>query len=123
MRTTIAIGVIALATGLGACGSTTGSTKVVARVAEHAFEDGGLDIGSPLAGAELRLYVGDTVVLATWLGPDGTAAISPEPGVYTVQVDLPAETDCFWGETLFEVTFPAERVELRASYICPGGGS
>ncbi len=121
MKYRIATLLIALVVPLAGCGSDSDSiTTVEATVAEHAYEGDGLTAGSALAGAELRLYVGDTVVFETTLDESGLAEVEIEAGVYTVQVDLPATGDCFWGETLFNVAFPTDRVELNAFYICPG---
>lgn len=123
MRLKVAIMITVLAAGFGGCGGDTGGTRVVATVADHAFEGAGLSAGAPLAGASLRIYLGDTVVLESTLDGNGTVTVEPEPGTYAVQVDLPSTDGCFWGETVFDVVFPTDRLELAASYICPGGGS
>lgn len=93
---------------------------MIATVADEALAADGLEPGSPLAGAELRFYVGDDVVLETTLDADGRAEVDIE-GRYTVQVDLPlSDGECFWGQTLFDVDFPSDRLELLAWQICPG---
>lgn len=111
---------LVLILGVAAC-SDPATTTIVATVTDTADEADGLPPGAALAGAELRLYVGNDVVFETMLDADGRAVVSVEPGRYTVQVDLPiAGGGCFWGETLFDVDFPADRVEVVAWHICPG---
>jgi hypothetical protein len=118
MKRTIPLLVLLLT--LGACGGD-GTTTIVAIVADSALEADGLDPGSRLADAELRLYVGDELVLETMLDGEGRAEIDVAPGIYTVQVDLPISgTDCFWGETLFDVGFPGDTITIEAWHICPG---
>jgi hypothetical protein len=118
MRRTIPL--LALILLIGACGGTD-TTTIVATVADQALEADGLGPGSPLADAELRFYVGDDVIVETTLDGEGRAEVDLAPGTYTVQVDLPISgTECFWGETLFDVTVPGEAITIEAWHICPG---
>ena len=109
-----------LITWMVGCSDGAQQTEVKAVVAPH-FSHEGLEAGDPLAGATLRLYRAETVVLETELDEAGTALIEPEPGSYDVQVQLSA-TDplCFWGETVFGVAFPSPPLTLEAGFICAG---
>jgi hypothetical protein len=118
MRRTIQL--LALILTLAACGGT-GTTTIVAIVAGDALEADGLGPGSPLADAELRLYVGDELVFETTLDGAGRAEIDVASGTYTIQVERPISgTDCFWGETLFDTAIPGDTITIAAWHICPG---
>ena len=115
-----AIPLLALFLVFGACRGS-GATTIVATVADSALEADGLRPGSPLADGELRLYVGDELGVETTLDGAGRAELDIAAGTYTVQVDLPISgTDCFWGETLFDVSIPGDTIDIEAWHICPG---
>jgi len=103
------------------CSETPEYTEVSAVVASHftGYED--LEPGDPIAGGELRIYVGDTVVLETVLDETGAVSIEPESGTYDLQVSLDSsDPGCFWGETLFDVSFPSTPILVEVAYICAG---
>ena len=110
--------IVAVAVG---CSDAIPSTEISAVVAPH-FSHGGLETGDPVAGADLRLYKGDVIVLETALDDTGAVAVSPEPGTYDVQVSLSSTDDpgCFWGETIFTVAFPSDPLTIEVGYICAG---
>jgi hypothetical protein len=111
---------ILIALGAVGCSEADQRTEVRAVVAPH-FAHEGLETGDPVAGAALRLYEGDTVVFETVLDEAGIAQITPDPGLYDVQVSLNStDPHCLWGETVFAVVFPASTLTLEVSYMCAG---
>jgi len=121
-RSAALIVALAVAMLVTACASEEG-TSIRVVVAATAPSVDGFQPGAPLAGASVRLFRGDTVVLETPLDSEGTASIAPEPGTYTVQVSLDSSAPggyCFWGDTLQDVSFPQSTVVIEASYICAG---
>ena len=102
------------------CVGGDGSTEVSAVVApDFAYE--GFQPGDSVPGASLRLYRGDTVLLETVLDSSGSTRITPEPGIYDVQVSLDsADPGCFWGETVFGISFPSEPLTIPVGFICSG---
>ena len=116
----IAAVLVLLGTWLGGCSEATQETEVRALVAPH-FSHEGLETGDPVPGATLSLYQGDTVVMETLLDEAGTALIAPNPGTYDVQITLDStDPHCFWGETVFGVTFPSSPLTMEVSFICTG---
>ena len=111
---------ILLAILAAACSDAGQQTEVSAVISPH-FAREGLEGGDPVPGATLRLYQADSLVLETVLDETGSALIEPEPGSYDVQIQLPA-TDplCFWGGTVFDVTFPSPPLTLEVAFICAG---
>lgn len=110
-----------LAAYLAGCSDANAHTEVSAVVAPHFTGYEGLEPGDPVAGGELRLYVGDTVVLETVLDDTGAVLIAPEPGMYDLQVSLDStEPGCFWGETIFAVALPSTPLVVEVAYICAG---
>ena len=110
-----------LAAFLAGCSDAESHTEISAVVAPHFSSPGGLATGDPVAGGELRLYVANTVVLETVLNDNGTALVAPEPGTYDLQVSLDStEPGCFWGETIFAVSFPSTPLVVEVAYICAG---
>lgn len=110
-----------LAIHLAGCSDAQTHTEVSAVVAPHFTSYEGLDPGDPVAGGELRLFIGDTVVLETSLDDTGTVLVAPEPGTYDLQVSLDSpEPGCLWGETIFAVAFPSEPLVVEVAYICAG---
>jgi hypothetical protein len=110
-----------LAAYLAGCSDANAPTAVTAVVAPHFTGYEGLEPGDPVAGGELRLYVGDTVVLETVLDDTGAVLIAPEPRRYDLQVSLDSlEPGCFWGEAIFAVTFPSTPLVVEVAYICAG---
>ena len=118
--------VVAVAVGiLGAC--STGSDKgtlIQVEVGEHfSSASDGLYPGDPLAGAVVRLYRGDTVVLETVLDSEGSATVAPEPGTYDVNVSLDSAAPggyCSWGNTVQSVVFPHPTLLMEARFACAG---
>lgn len=106
---------------LVACGSD-GTTRVTAVVAEHSY--GGtldLEVGDPLAGADLRVYgPNDEVVYSATLDERGFAEFDITPGTYAIQVQLDDGAHCLWGETVFGVEVPAGDLTIQAGYMCAG---
>ena len=102
------------------CTGDDGSTEVSAVVGSD-FAHEGFHPGDSLPGASVRLYRGDTVLLETVLDSSGSTRITPEPGTYDVQVSLDsADPGCFWGETVFGVSFPSEPLTIEVGFICSG---
>lgn len=102
------------------CASDDGSTEVSAVVGPD-FAHDGLQPGDSVPEASLRLYRGDAVVLETVLDSSGSTRITPEPGTYDVQVSLDSEDPgCFWGETVFGISFPSEPLSIEVGFICSG---
>jgi hypothetical protein len=117
----IGIVMMFLVAALVGCSDANAPTEVSALVADHFAGYEGIEPGDPVAGGDLRLYVGDTVVFEAVLDHTGSARITPEPGSYNVQVSLDgAEPGCFWGETLFDVAFPSAPLVVEVAYICAG---
>lgn len=111
---------VLVAMGAVGCSEADRGTEVTAVVAPH-FAHEGLETGDPVAGATLRLYEGDSVVLETTLDEAGTVEIAPDPGSYDVQVSREStDPHCLWGGTVFAVVFPAEPLTLEVSYMCAG---
>lgn len=103
------------------CAGGDGSTQVSAVVAPD-FAHEGFQPGDSVPGASLRLYRGDTILLETVLDSSGSTRITPEPGIYDIQVSLDnADPDCFWGETVFGISFPSEPLTIPVGFICSGG--
>jgi hypothetical protein len=102
-------------------GASPAGTQIRAEVAPH-FSQEGLVPGDPLAGGTLLLYHGNEVVFSATLDADGAVVVSPDPGVYDVQVQLDSAQDplCSWGATAFGVEFPASSLELEAGFTCAG---
>lgn len=116
----IAASLVALVLMVAACSDADHDTGVAAVVAPH-FSQNGLATGDPVPGATLRLYHDDTVILETTLDHDGTATIAPEPGTYDLQIES-ATSDplCFWGDTVFDITFPSPPITVEVGFICAG---
>ena len=105
-------------------GSDKGTLIQVEVGAHFSSPDDGLDPGDALAGAVVRLYRGDTVVLETVLDSEGSATVAPEPGAYDVQVLLDSATPggyCSWGDTVQNVVFPRPTLHMEAGFRCAGG--
>ena len=101
------------------------STVIQVEVGPYfASADDGLQPGDPLAGALVRLFQGNTVVLETLLDSSGTTSIAPEPGSYSVQVSLDSSAPggyCSWGSYVQDVSFPQSTLVIEAGYMCEGG--
>ena len=114
-----------LLTSAAACANSDPSTVIHVQVGQHfsSVEDG-LRPGDPLAGASVVLFRGERVILEAQLDADGTVAVHPEPGRYTVQVELDSSSPggfCSWGDTIQEVLFPQSTILLDAGLRCAGG--
>ncbi len=118
----VAVAVAMLGT---ACSDSDKSTVIQVDVGSNfASTDDGLQPGDPLAGALVRLFQGDTVVLETVLDSSGTASIAPKQGKYTVQVSLDSSAPggfCSWGNTIQDVSLPQPTLVIEAGYMCEGG--
>ena len=117
----IALSVVAIAVIATGCSDTDQTTDVRAVVAPD-FSHEGRTSGDPVPDATLRLYLNDVAVLEVPLDDTGTAVIAPEPGTYDLQVEA-ASSDplCFWGDTVFDVTFPSRPITVEVGFICAGG--
>lgn len=125
-RTSRALAVaLALAITTAACANSDPSTVIHVEVGQHFSSiDDGLRPGDPLAGASVMLFRGDRVVFEAQLDANGNAAIHPEPGRYTVQVELESSAPggfCSWGDTIQDVVFPQSKIVLEAGLRCAGG--
>ena len=120
-RLKIALAVVCCLLVAAGCTSDDGSTEVSAVVAPD-FAHEGFQPGDFVPGGSLRLYRGDTILLETVLDSSGSTRITPEPGIYDIQVSLDnADPDCFWGETVFGISFPSEPLTIPVGFICSGG--
>jgi hypothetical protein len=105
---------------IAGCASSDGSTEVSAVVGPD-FAHEGFQPGDSVPGASLRLYRGHTVLLETVLDSSGSTRITPEPGIYDVQVSRDsADPACFWDETVFGISFPSEPLTIEVAFICSG---
>ena len=116
----IGVALMLVSAVMGGCSDAGSGSEVNAVVAPH-FSHEGLETGDSVAGANLRLYASDTVVLETVLDDSGSARIAPEPGMYDVQVWLDSsDPGCFWGDTVFGVVFPSTPLTINVAFICSG---
>ena len=116
----IGVALMLVSAVMGGCSDAGESTEVNAVVAPH-FSHEGLESGDSVAGATLRLYASDTVILETVLDDTGSVRIAPDPGTYDVQVSLDSsDPGCFWGDTVFGVVFPSTPLTIEVGYICAG---
>jgi hypothetical protein len=116
----VAAVLVVLAVAAGGCSDADQTTEVSAVVAPH-FSQEGFKAGDPVPGATLRLYQGDTVVLETALDETGMVLVAPEPGTYDLQIEsTSSDPYCFWGDTIFDVTFPSPPLAVEVAFICAG---
>ena len=117
----IALSAAAIAVIATGCSGTDQTTEVHVAVAPD-FSYEGLASGDPVPDATLRLYLNDDAVLEVPFDDTGTAVIAPDPGTYDLQVEAAsADPLCFWGDTVFDVTFPSRPITLEVGFICAGG--